>query len=407
MQKNTEAVIKSSQAPAIWLIILIAGLPQLSETIYSPSLPNIANSLSTSVRLAQYTLTVYLFGFAAGTLIWGKISDRLGRKPCVVAGLLIFILGCIGCYYATSIEWLMSSRFVQGIGGSIGSVLGQAICRDAFRGAALGKAYAIIGSAMSLSPAIGPLVGGFIADHYHWSDIFLFLTVFASMLVVLIVFRLPETHYVQNRSTNSLSHVALILIKSKKAVGYGLVVAGCHGITFSYFAEGPFFLITMLGLSPGQYGNSFVLLALSAMFGGIVSKLLYNSKTSLQIMRIGLTVMASSAFIFSCFILWHLYISPFHTTAVIIATVLMQMFMMFGNCIVTSSALAEALVDYQWCIGTASSLFGFFYYTCITLFTLLMGYLHNGTLLPMPLYFLSISLFMFSIYKYCLKRGSQ
>ena len=78
----------------------------------------------------------------------------------------------------------------------------------------------------------------------------------------------------------------------------------------------------------------------------------------------------------------------------IMVTVASQMILVFGVCMATTNALAMALVDYKWCIGTASSLFGFYYYIGISLFTLGMGSLHNGTLLPMPLYFLVISGFL-------------
>ncbi|MBL3285326.1 MFS transporter N-terminal domain protein [Rickettsiales endosymbiont of Paramecium tredecaurelia] len=143
--------------PAIWLIVLIASLPQLSETVYTPSLPDIARHLNASEAMVEYTLTIYLFGFALGTLFWGRVSDRLGRKPCIIAGLLLFIIGCTGCYFSNSITSLMISRLIQAFGGSIGSVLGQAVCRDAFHGAALGRVYSLMGSTLALFPALGPL----------------------------------------------------------------------------------------------------------------------------------------------------------------------------------------------------------------------------------------------------------
>ncbi|XVN42425.1 MAG: MFS transporter [Candidatus Rickettsia vulgarisii] len=116
-----------------WLIVLIVGLPQFSETVYTPSLPDIAHALHTSESMVEYTLTIYLFGFALGTLFWGKISDQFGRKICVISGIIIFILGCLGCYLGNTIEALSISR----LGGSVGSVLGQAISRNAFHAAQL------------------------------------------------------------------------------------------------------------------------------------------------------------------------------------------------------------------------------------------------------------------------------
>lgn len=141
--------------PAVWLMVLIVGLPQLSETVYTPSLPDIAHALHASESMVEYTLTIYLFGFAIGTLFWGKLSDKLGRKFCVLAGLFVFVIGCLGCYFSSTIEMLMLSRFVQAFGGSIGSVIGQSICRDAFHGPALGRVYASVSSALALFPALG------------------------------------------------------------------------------------------------------------------------------------------------------------------------------------------------------------------------------------------------------------
>lgn len=390
--------------PAVWLIVLIVGLPQLSETVYTPSLPDISRALQTSSAMVEYTLTIYLFGFAIGTFFWGKLSDSLGRKPCVLAGLVIFIIGCIGCYFASTIEALMISRFIQAFGGSIGSVLGQAICRDAFHGPALGKVYSSTGSALALFPALGPVVGGVIAQYFGWSNIFLFLMCFAIALALLALINLPETHHKDNRKQVSIINIALSLARDRKVIAFGLIVAGCNGILFSYFAEGSFYLIKTLGISPSKYGFSFMLIAAATMMGGALSKKLHDHHSSKTIMTYGLIIITASTSMFSLMTLINQGMFHLPNSSMIAVTIVSQMCVAFGICMATSNALALALVDYKHAIGTASSLFGFFYYCLISLLTLGMGALHNGTLLPMPLYFLAISLMMLAVRKLMLEK---
>lgn len=392
-----------SVVPAIWLIVLIVGLPQLSETVYTPSLPDITRALQTQEAMVEYTLTIYLFGFAIGTFFWGKVSDKFGRKSCVIVGLVIFMMGCLGCYLSQSIEILILSRLIQGFGGSIGSVLGQAICRDAFQGPALGKVYSSIGSALALFPALGPVCGGIIAEHFGWANIFVFLILFAIVLTGLVAAKLPETHLKSHRKHLSILSLAMSLIQDKRVIGFGLIVAGCNGILFSYFAEGSFYLIQGLSLSPSKYGLSFLFVAAATMMGGILSRKLHMHYSSQKIMEYGLVIITFATAIFSLMVLinhsiWQL---PGHIVVAIV--ILSQMIIAFGICMATSNALALALVNYQHAIGTVSSLFGFFYYCLISVFTLGMGFLHNGTLLPMPLYFLGISLFTLLVKQVFLK----
>lgn len=389
--------MSSLLVPALWLIVLIVGLPQLSETVYTPSLPEIARALKTSESMVEYTLTIYLLGFALGTLFWGTVSDQLGRKPCGIAGFLIFILGCIGCYFAPSIELLMISRLIQAFGGSTGSVLGQSICRDAFHGPALGRVYSAVGIALALFPAIGPMCGGGIAQTFGWRAIFIFLIGFCLFVMILIGIKLPETHPHGLRKKVSFFKTAHRLVRDKKVIGYGLMITASAGIGFSYFAEGSFVLIKILGLSPSLYGMSFTAIGLSSMLGGFFSRTLHKKHSSKEIMGYGICIVTLATTIFSSIALINHSVWPFAPSVMIAVVLLSQMACAFGLCLIISNALALSLVDYKQEVGTASSLFGFFYYAGISLVTFLMGFLHNGTLLPMPLYFLSLSCFMFLI----------
>lgn len=386
--------MKHALPPALWLIILIVGLPLLSETVYTPSLPDIAHALAISNSWVEYTLTIYLFGFALGTLIWGNLSDKWGRKPCLIAGLSIYLIGCLGCYLSDSIFWLMISRFVQAFGGSVGSVLGQAICRDAFQGGALGKVYVSVGGALAIFPAIGPIIGGIIDQNFGWSAIFLFLIGFGSFVLGLTIRSLRETHTLENRTPIPITETLTKMARDPHVIGYGMLVAAANGMMFSYFAEGPFFMIELQKLTPSQYGFTFIGLALAMLCSGLIGRKLHDSHSSRSLLNYGLITT-----LLGTIILLGAVLMPFNRHLMVGTSILAMMTIMSGIIMVTSNALSLSLINYKKCIGTASSLFGFFYYSLVSLFTLGMGYLHNGTLLIMPLYFCSIAAFMIIINK--------
>lgn len=398
--------MKKVMVPDLWLLVLIVGLPQLSETVYTPALPDIARSLLTSNAMVEYTLTIYLFGFALGTLFWGKLSDKFGRKPSLIGGLLLYILGCLGCFASTNIFYLMISRLIQAFGGSTGSVLGQAICRDAFNGPERGRVFSIIGSALSFSPAIGPVIGGLIDQAFGWHMIFVSLIFLGLITTMTVKLRLPETYVPTKFSIEVIRKTFLAMIQDKKVLAYGFLVAGCNGIGFSYYAEGSFYLMNLLGLSPAWYGSSFILLAAFGMIGGYLSKKLHERKVdSFVMLYAGNTIVLLATILFMILTLFFYFFNASGLYFIILTLGSMSA-IMTGIGIMIPNLLSLALEDYKEAIGTASSLFGFYYYLLISLFTLIMGFLHNNTLFPMPAYFLGIALSMIIVCKFLAKVNS-
>ena len=389
---------KSISEPSLWLLVCIAVLPQISETIYTPSLPDIAKALRTSDAMVEYTLTIFLAGFSLGVLFWGNLSDRWGRKPCVLMGLGIYVLGCIGCFFATSITALMIARLVQAIGGSTGSVMGQSMARDAFQGPARGKVFATVGAAIALSPAIGPVIGGYLDQTYGWASNFLLLIMMGLVVFALSLWRLPETLPAHQKTKNSLWITACLLAKDSRVLRLGFLVGACIGMAFTYYGEGSFYLMDLLGLTPSIYGNTFICIALAGVLGGLLSRKLLTRLNSLRVLGYGIKIVLAGGILFPLLIFTLTSIqAPNHM--LIAATLGSMMVIVLGNGLIVSNTLALALEDYQSITGTASAIFGCFNYALVSVFTFGMGFLHNGTLFPLPLYLCGITVLMWVVFK--------
>lgn len=392
--------------PPLWLLIAIVALPLVAETIYSPVMPTIARSLAVAESEVEFTLTIFLWGFAVGTLVWGILSDWYGRKYMLLAGIAIFIIGCVGCYSAATINGLMICRFIQAFGGSTGSVLGQALCRDLFQGSARGLIFSVITTSLACAPAVGPLFGSWLDYVLGWHGIFMVLAFLALVLMLLIYRLLPETHNGCGSFSQFPTQILRHMVVNKKVIAYGLLVGVCNGISFSYYAEGSFYLINLLHVSPQMFGLTFVLLSVASITGGCISRRMHADGTSGHtIMRYGSYVVLGGSLLFVAFITAACMIS--HTAYCIAATVLGMSALLLGTNVLLPTLLSSALSEYGGAIGIASSFFGFFYYTIISLCTGVMGIIHDKTLYPMPLYFLLLSIIVFIVTGFITQRATN
>ena len=393
-------MLENLKKPAMWLLILIIGLPQLSETIYTPSLPDIGVYLKTTAEMMEDTLSIYLFGFAIGTLLWGILSDTYGRRPCMLVGLFLYGIGSLMCSLSSSVDALLLARFFQALGGSVGSILGQAMCRDVFTGPERGKAYASIGAALSFAPAIGPIFGGIIDQYLGWAWNFYLLT-FLGMLVLLIsMIKLRETHPSLGKpQAQSMPGLIKALITDKHVLAFGFLVGTANGIVFSYYGEGSFYLIEMLGLSPSHYGYSFLIMASVGMCGAKYGKMLiHRGLEPFTIINRGLWICMLGSLTFALFALTHvMHVDKQFLSATL--TILCMSAVLFSMGLMIPSTLSIALERYHYAVGRASSLFGFYYYLIVAGITYGMGELRDGSLTVMPVYFAVLSGMMLLLFR--------
>ncbi len=175
------------------ILAMLTALGPLSTDMYLPSLPAIATALGTDVARAQLTLSGYLVGFAAGQIFYGPVSDKIGRKPTVLAGLALYCLASAACALAQSVEMLIAARVVQALGAAGPIVLGRAIVRDLYEGPRAGRELSRMGMIMGLVPAIAPIIGGILEPLFGWRSNFWAVLGGAAALALAVILFLPET----------------------------------------------------------------------------------------------------------------------------------------------------------------------------------------------------------------------
>ncbi len=152
----------------------IALIGPLAIHIYLPMIPAVKAGLELSNAMAQLTFSVSIFGLGFSTLVWGALSDRHGRRPVLLSGLCLFLVGGIACAFAPNVELLVLGRLVQAIGAGAGAALVRPIARDAYGPDQMVKAIAYLTMFYTLGPMIAPIVGGFLVDGFGWRSVFAF-----------------------------------------------------------------------------------------------------------------------------------------------------------------------------------------------------------------------------------------
>ncbi|AZS15122.1 multidrug effflux MFS transporter [Paenibacillus lutimineralis] len=379
--------MKKYAVPSLLLMIVLVAFPQISETIYTPSLPDISASLGVSNSSVQLTLSIYFIGFAIGVFCWGWLSDFIGRRPAMLGGLLVYGVGSLMCYYSGSIELLLVSRFIQAFGAATGSVITQTMLRESVSGEKRHAMFAQISAVIAFTPAVGPLIGGWIDQYLGFRAVFFALVIMSVLLFMYAFLRLPETTDVSTRTKVAVMPVIRRIVASPRVLVFGLLIGGINGVLFSYYAEAPFLFIEYFQMSPGVYGFLGIIVALASVIGAMISKRLLTKYAPEKIIHMGCLIMTGGALLLTG--ASSLSMLP---DVVMLLSILIALFvMLLGSGIALPNCLSLALVSFHDVIGTAGAVFSLGYYLLVSLATWGMSLLHNGSLLTMPLYFLAIS----------------
>ena len=239
----------------IALLTLMGCLSSLSIDIFLPIMPSLGEAFGAGAAHVQLGLISFVFGFAAGHLVFGPISDSYGRRRPLIGGVILYLAGALICLFATSLNLLIVARLLQGLGACCGAISFVAIIRDLYEGAELARVLAQIGVFSGMAPVLAPSLGAFLAGALGWRFVFLFLALFAFCLLIWILRTLPET----GSPTRELSFRRVLnfyggLLKHPDFRAYSLINSLTFCGIFLFLSSSASLLMETVGVSRGLYG---------------------------------------------------------------------------------------------------------------------------------------------------------
>lgn len=338
----------------IFILGILAALGPFSIDMYLPGFQKIAQEFITTESKVAFTLTSYFFGIAIGQLIYGPLVDRYGRKRPLIIGLLIYVLAAIGCGMSNSIEMLIIMRLIQALGGCVGMVASSAIISDVYERAEMAKAFSSLVLVMGIAPIIAPTIGGLVITAYSWRFIFYALSIFAILLIIMLVFTLPETRK-PDKSVSLLPSRIIMgykeIMVNKQFILYTLVASISMSVLFIFISSASVIYQVNYLVDERTFGIIFGINAFGFISGSFTNSRLLNIYSMPALTKFAATIIC----VFAALLLITVTIFPKPPYAVFSVAFFI---MLFFTGFVSPNASAGYLAPFKHNSGYASALAG-------------------------------------------------
>jgi DHA1 family bicyclomycin/chloramphenicol resistance-like MFS transporter len=359
------------------LLGLLTAAAPISVDMYLPSLPEIGRSLGATVPQVQLTLSVFLFCFAFSQIVYGPISDHIGRRPVLIAALSLYVAASLGCALAGSIETLIVLRGVQAVGVAGAPVLARAIVRDLYEGARAGRELSLMGSIMALAPVLAPAAGGVLQSTIGWQANFVAHALFGTLALLAVLRLMPET---MPRAAGALSLGSVVrgyatFFRHRDYLIYTAIVAAGYGGLFAWISGSSFALQNIYGFSALLFGLIFAVTALGYLVGTLLAAKLVTRIGLERTIVYGAVALCAGGAIMTAAVALDLT-NP-------LALAIPAGLYIVGLGLTMPQAMAGALTPFPARAGAASSLLGFVQQIVASTAGILAGHLLGTTALPL------------------------
>lgn len=267
--------MKESNPGAAFVVSLgaITLVGPLAIHLFLPAMPDVKAYFHASDAMAQLTFSVTLIAMAVVTPAYGSLSDRYGRRPVLLAGLALFLLGSLVSAFAGSVLILIAGRLIQAVGAACGLTLSRAIAQDAYGPAALVKAIAYLTMAYTLGPMLAPPVGGLLIDRFGWRSAFWFALAVGAAISAAAYFVLHETRgpAARNGAPAGFLHHYNALLRDTRFLAFVLQSGFMSFMFFGIAAASPFLMKDLLHRTATEYGLYFMFFPLGYCSGNLIS----------------------------------------------------------------------------------------------------------------------------------------
>lgn len=287
-----------SKARLAFILGALAMLGPFSIDTVFPAFAVMERDLLVGKVAMQQTISLYLLGYAAMSLVHGPLSDALGRRPVILAGIAVFALASVGCALSTSMPMMLFFRVVQGLSAGVGLIVGRAVVRDALDGDDAQRLMSHISMIFGVAPAIAPIIGGWILGWSNWQAIFWFLSAFAVALLLLTALSLPESHPPEKRlpmNARALAGAYREILGNGKFRLLALAGTANFGALFVYITSAPAFVLDILHLNEQQFGYFFAPTIGGMILGAFLSGRSAGKVSGVRLANIGFVFCGLSA----------------------------------------------------------------------------------------------------------------
>lgn len=369
----------------LFIILLLVGCAsQIASDIHAPSIPAIATDLHISISQVQFSMAIYMAGFAISQLIYGPLSEGLGRRIPLFSGLLLLFIGSLICLFSYTISILIMGRLIQGCGAGACSVLSRSIFRDKFSGAQLTKYSAYFSIFITFIVPATPIVGGYLQCQFTWRANVIFLLIYLFITVSIAVLFLKETsahHHIKKLKIHFIFQSYVQIVSNPIFMSYAICSFLCYGAFFSWFTVGPVLLIKLIGINPIEFGYiTFFCGGVATAIGGFINGRLVERFGTRFMLNSGFCIMLFSGLL----MLMCSMIVGVNTTAIVLPMILFY----FGISFTWPGLFSGSLNPFGHIIGYASALYGFMQVSGAAVIGMIVSYLPHSNQMPLSLTFI-------------------